>query len=60
MVELVIIRGAPGSGKTTHATTHFSRHVLVEADMFCFHRGEYVFDPTENSGLMYQTHQQGV
>lgn len=46
--KLVIIRGASGSGKTTCAMTHFAKYILVEADMYRFQGGEYVFDPKDN------------
>jgi len=41
--ELVLIRGLPGSGKTTMARERFPDHILVEADQyFCFD-GRYIF-----------------
>jgi predicted kinase len=48
--HLYIIRGVPGSGKTTLAKKLF-RHGIVaahfEADMFmCDNNGNYLFDPT--------------
>ena len=48
MAELVIIRGVPGSGKTTMAKNSYSDHFLVEADMlFTNSSGEYTFDPSK-------------
>jgi len=41
--ELVLVRGLPGSGKTTMAMEKFPNHVLLEADQyFCF-GGRYIF-----------------
>lgn len=34
MAELVLIRGVPGSGKTTMAKEQFPNHAHVETDMF--------------------------
>ena len=34
MAEIVLIRGVPGSGKTTKALTEYPNHVLCEADQF--------------------------
>lgn len=45
MNEVVIIRGVPGSGKSTHAKTYFSGHVLVEADDYFMSGEEYFFNP---------------
>lgn len=46
MSELIIIRGVPGSGKTTRAWCYYPNHVLIEADMFFTNeRGEYKFVP---------------
>lgn len=48
MAGLVIIRGVPGSGKTTMAKNSYSDHFLVEADMFFTDsNGEYTFDPSK-------------
>lgn len=44
MTELVLIRGLPGSGKSTYAAKHFPWHRHVEADMWFSRSGEYVFD----------------
>jgi len=43
--ELVLIRGLPGSGKSTMAREQFPNHVLVEADQYFVHNGEYRFNP---------------
>lgn len=47
MAELVLIRGLPGSGKSTYARKHFPEHIHLEADMYFVNRsnGEYRFDP---------------
>ena len=42
--RLVLIRGAPGSGKTTTARRDFPRHVLCEADQFFESPAGYRFD----------------
>lgn len=43
--QLVIIRGAPGSGKTTFAETYLHKWNLVEADQFfTFSASGYCFD----------------
>lgn len=45
MQELVIIRGLPGSGKTTYAKKYYPYHVHLEADMFF--GDPYCFDSTK-------------
>lgn len=42
-VMLTIIRGLPGSGKSTYARSHFPGILLVEADMFAMVLGAYRF-----------------
>lgn len=44
---LFLIRGIPGSGKTSFAKTIWSDYVIVEADKFFEKDGEYKFDPTK-------------
>jgi predicted kinase len=44
MKELIIIRGLPGSGKSTFAKILGGEH--IETDMFFVKQGEYKFDPT--------------
>lgn len=41
--RLQIIRGLPGSGKTTLALEHFPHLMRVETDMFFTRKGEYTF-----------------
>lgn len=46
-MQLVIIRGLPGSGKSTYAKKHFPHHKHFEADMFFTRNGAYEFDSTK-------------
>jgi len=45
MSKLILVRGLPGSGKSTFAKTFGCLH--VEADMFYIVGGKYRFDGTE-------------
>jgi predicted kinase len=45
-MKLTLVRGLPGSGKSTYAKKLGVFH--VEADMFCMMDGEYVFDGTKH------------
>jgi predicted kinase len=47
MAHLYIVRGLPGSGKSTFAKNMGIPH--YESDQFRFKDGEYVFDPTDHS-----------
>lgn len=44
MANLVIIRGLPGSGKSTMAKQLYPDYVLCEADQYFEQDGEYKFD----------------
>ena len=45
--KLVLIRGIPGSGKSTIARQYFSDCIHLEADMyFISPQGDYVYDPS--------------
>ena len=45
MAELVIIRGLPGSGKSTRARQCFPNHLHYEPDhLLCDTNGKYIFD----------------
>lgn len=45
--QLILIRGLPGSGKTTFANEYLAPkgYLLVEADMYFMVRGNYCFNP---------------
>lgn len=43
-MELIIIRGLPGSGKTTYAKTKFPNHKYICADDYFERNGAYRFD----------------
>lgn len=49
MTELILIRGVPGAGKSTHAKKFVEQGYLnYEADMyFVDFNGDYIFDPTK-------------
>lgn len=43
--QLVLIRGIPGSGKSTMAKTEYADHVHYEADQYFIRDGVYRFNP---------------
>lgn len=43
MLHLVLIRGLPGSGKSTRAKREYPNFVHIENDMFLMEDGQYVF-----------------
>jgi len=50
MTKLYIVRGNPGSGKSTYAKSlmqHIKNSVHYEADMYFMYNGEYIFDKTK-------------
>ncbi len=44
MIDNVLVRGAPSSGKTTYAKTHFPNHIIIQADQFFMIGDDYVYD----------------
>jgi len=49
MATLVLLRGLPGSGKSTKAKTLYKNHVHLETDMYFMEYGEYLFDAAKLS-----------
>jgi predicted kinase len=51
MNKLILVRGLPGSGKSTFAAglAQHQNTDYVEADMYFMHNGEYKFDPAKLS-----------
>jgi len=47
MAKLTLIRGLPGSGKTTYAKEHYPNVLHLENDMFHYRNGKYCFDATK-------------
>lgn len=48
--KLILVRGLPGSGKSTFAKSLLARNPRMkhlEADMYFSRDGEYIFDPTK-------------
>jgi predicted kinase len=43
--DLILIRGVPGSGKSTYAKKHFPNHRHLEADQFHMKGGKYDWKP---------------
>ncbi len=44
---LTLIRGLPGSGKSTYAMKHFPETIHLEADMFHIYENSYKYDITK-------------
>lgn len=47
VVEVVVMRGLPGSGKSTYTASIAGEVVVCSADFFFMVEGEYRFDPTK-------------
>jgi predicted kinase len=47
MSDLILVRGLPGSGKSTFAKTNFPSYFLMEADHFFYVDGKYCFDASK-------------
>lgn len=43
-MSLILIRGIPGSGKTTYAREHLPNHLLIEANQYFMVGDNYCFD----------------
>lgn len=52
MPKLIIVRGLPGSGKSTFAKTMFPTYVHAEADQYFMQNGDYIWD----SSKMHKAH----
>lgn len=44
MSNLIVVRGIPGSGKSSFSNTMFPGTIHLENDMFHYRNGEYLFD----------------
>lgn len=42
--NVILVRGAPGSGKSTFARKNFPKHILIEADDYFMINNKYHFD----------------
>lgn len=49
MQSLILVRGIPGSGKSTFARKNFPDLKVIEADDYFYRDGEYKFNPEEIS-----------
>lgn len=50
IMQLILVRGLPGSGKSTHArviANEIFRCARIEADMYFVKDGEYLFDASK-------------
>lgn len=47
--RLQIVRGLPGSGKSTYARQHWPHLLMYEFDFFCMRGGEYAFGDSRNA-----------
>jgi predicted kinase len=45
-MNIIILRGIPGSGKSTYVRDHFRGAIVCSADKFFTKDGEYKFDPS--------------
>lgn len=48
-MKLILVRGVPGSGKSTFAKKNFPDFPVIEADDYFYQDGEYKFDPSKIS-----------
>lgn len=46
-MDVIFIRGLPGSGKTTYAKNRYPNRLLIEADQFFVKNGVYKFDKSQ-------------
>lgn len=46
-MRVIIMRGIPGSGKSTHAKTHYPTATICSADNYFMDNGVYRFNPTK-------------
>lgn len=50
--KLILIRGIPGSGKSTFARKNFPNILHLENDMFHYHNGEYEWEAENQKDAM--------
>ena len=61
-MKLILVRGIPGSGKSTFAKKNFPDLPVIEADDYFYTDGEYKFNPSEikkaHEDCKYRTEQE--